>query len=65
MSDHLGYLQDSDGWKIVGPDGYCYTPEDYAAELESEPSTRALDVPTIDVEPESVRDHPIRPEIEG
>lgn len=65
MCDHeyLGYLVDSDGVKIVGPDGYCWNPEDYQREFESGPA--ALDRPTIDVEPESVRDIEIHREIES
>lgn len=65
MSDYLGHYLGPDGWKIVGPDGYPRDPAEFAAELESEAEAAALDVPTIDVEPTSVRDIAIRPEIEG
>lgn len=61
---HLGWLLGSDGLKIVGPDGYPRDPDEYAAELESEQAA-ALDVPTIDIVPEMVRDTEIHREIEG
>ena len=62
MSDYLGYYVTDRGYQILGPDGWPDDPPEVAAELESsEPA--ALDVPTIDVEPESVRDTEIHSEI--
>ncbi|MGW0052024.1 hypothetical protein [Nocardia nova] len=51
---YIGYLHDSDGVHIVGPDGRLDTPEDVAELLDEQ--APALDVPTIDVTPESVTD---------
>lgn len=65
MSDYLGHYLGPDGYKVVGPDGYPRDPAELAAELESEPTAPALDVPTIDVEPESVKDAEIPREIES
>lgn len=65
MSDPLGYLIDSDGLKIVGTDGYCYTPEEYRQEIESEPLIPTPDGPALDVEPEMVHDTEIHREIES
>lgn len=50
---HIGYLQNSDGISVVGPDGFCWEPSDL------EPGPAALDVPTIDVEPEAVTDREV------
>ncbi|AHH16652.1 hypothetical protein NONO_c18520 [Nocardia nova SH22a] len=65
MSDYLGYCHGTDGWKIVGPDGYCWSPEDYRLELESEADGPALGRTTIGIEPEMVQDIGIRREVEG
>ncbi|OXR46694.1 hypothetical protein B7C42_01669 [Nocardia cerradoensis] len=51
---YLGYLHDSDGVHLIGPDGLRDI-DDAAAEL-TEDETPALDVPTIDVDPTSVTD---------
>lgn len=64
MSEYRGLLHGPDGWKVVTTDGHLEDPDEFAAELESESGPAALDVPTIDVEPESVRDTEIRREIE-
>lgn len=49
---HIGYLHHNDGTlSVVGQDGFCWEPRD----LEDD-ETPALDVPTIDVTPESVTD---------
>lgn len=53
----LGYLHSSDGVSIVGPDGFCHEIEDVADLIDDTPA--ALEVPTIDVAPESVTDREI------
>ncbi|MFJ4654567.1 hypothetical protein ACIP5Y_25125 [Nocardia sp. NPDC088792] len=63
------YLQHSDGtWSVVGADGWPTPLETYLAqpaELETDLSTLApLGVTVINVEPESVRDVPVRRELE-
>ncbi|AHH16605.1 hypothetical protein NONO_c18050 [Nocardia nova SH22a] len=55
---YIGWLHTSDGIHRVGPDGFCDVAE--APELV-ERETRALDVPTIDVAPESVTDREADP----
>lgn len=50
----LGYLHNSDGVHIVGPDGFPYAPEDAAEVLDSQ--RPRLDVSTIDVDPTSATD---------
>lgn len=59
----LGWVVDSEGVKVWGPDGHAYTREEYL-ELESETAVPALDVPTIDIVPEMVRDTEIHRERE-
>lgn len=61
MSDYLGHYFGRDGYRIVGLDGYCWDP----VELEPESQAPALDVPTTDVEPETVQDNEIHREIES
>ncbi|WP_305779986.1 hypothetical protein [Nocardia nova] len=55
----MGYLAHEDGVSIVGQDGFAWEPCD----LEPEPA--ALEVPTIDVEPEAVVDREVRRELEN
>lgn len=50
---YIGYLHTSDGVHRVGPDGFCDIAD--TAEL-TERDVRALNVPTIDIAPESVTD---------
>jgi hypothetical protein len=64
VSDYLGHYFGLDGYKIVGLDGYCWDPDEFQLESESELRPVALDMPTIDIEPESVRDNEIHHEIE-
>lgn len=54
MNDYIGILHTSEGLSIVGPDGFPDLIQPYA-ELEAE-ETRALDLPVIDVAPDSVTD---------
>lgn len=63
MNDYLGYYVTDRGYQILGLDGWPTDPAEFVAELESEPKPAALDVPTIDVEPEMVRDTEIHREI--
>ncbi len=51
---YIGYLHTSDGLSIVGPDGFADIVQ-LDAELEAD-DRPALEVPVIDVAPESVTD---------
>ncbi|WP_157128976.1 hypothetical protein [Nocardia amamiensis] len=52
--NHLGFLQSNDGtWSVVGPDGW---PIEIRSYDKPEDMTRALGVPTIDVEAVTVTD---------
>ena len=55
---YQGYVHHNDGHlQIIGLDGWCHDAENVADALDAaEPPAPALDVPTIDVAPESVTD---------